>query len=84
MPNPPILLTELATDEEGAVVELRGGSRFLARLATLGFTPGARLTMIQNFGHGPLIVSVRDTRIALGRGEANKVIVRRRVRYGTP
>jgi Fe2+ transport system protein FeoA len=31
--------------------------------------------MVQNFGHGPLIVLVRDTRVALGRGEAMKVLV---------
>jgi len=33
--------------------------------------------MLQNFGHGPLIVNIRDTRIALGRGEATKVLVER-------
>jgi Fe2+ transport system protein FeoA len=31
--------------------------------------------MVQNFGHGPLIVNIRGTRIALGRGEAAKVVV---------
>jgi ferrous iron transport protein A len=49
----------------------------MSRLATLGFTPGAKLTMVQNFGRGPLIVSIRGTRIALGRGEATKVRVAR-------
>ena len=49
----------------------------MSRLATLGFTPGAKLTMVQNFGRGPLIVSIRGTRIALGRGEAAKVCVTR-------
>lgn len=29
--------------------------------------------MIQNFGRGPIIVLVRGTRIALGRGEAERV-----------
>lgn len=46
-----------------------------SRLATLGFTPGAKVTIEQNFGHGPIIVMVRGTRIALGRGEAQKIIV---------
>ena len=54
---------------------IAGGREVLGRLATLGFTPGASLTMIQNYGHGPLIVSIRDARIALGRGEASKVQV---------
>jgi len=31
--------------------------------------------MVQNFGRGPIIVMVRGTRIALGRGEAQKIIV---------
>jgi ferrous iron transport protein A len=46
-----------------------------SRLATLGFTPGAKLTMVQNYGRGPLIVEVRETRIALGRGGARQVRV---------
>jgi ferrous iron transport protein A len=73
-------LCELHSREQGAVVELHGGRAFIARLAPLGFTPGASLTMVQNYGHGPLIVRVRDTRIALGRGEAAKIIVQRRAR----
>ena len=49
------------------------GQALTSRLATLGFTPGTELVMIQNYGWGPLIVQVRDTRIALGRGEARKI-----------
>ncbi|NMD30963.1 MAG: ferrous iron transport protein A, partial [Chloroflexi bacterium] len=41
----------------------------------LGFTPGVQITMIQNYGWGPLIVIVRGTRVALGRGEASQIIV---------
>lgn len=57
------------------VHDLQGGKEVLGRLATLGFTPGASLTMLQNFGHGPVIVFLHDARIALGRGEAAKVHV---------
>lgn len=78
MPHRLMSLDELRSREEGAVVELRGGRGFIARLAPLGFTPGVPLTMVQNYGHGPLIVRVRDTRIALGRGEAAQIIVQRR------
>jgi ferrous iron transport protein A len=70
-----ISLSNLAPGEAGVVHKLAGGWGFMSRLATLGFTPGAKLTMVQNFGHGPLIVNIRDTRIALGRGEAAKVYV---------
>lgn len=70
-------LSNLAPGEVGVVRRLAGGGGFTSRLATLGFTPGVKLTMVQNFGHGPLIVSLRGTRIALGRGEAAKVYVTR-------
>jgi ferrous iron transport protein A len=54
---------------------LSGGHEFAARAAALGFTSGAPVTVLQNFGHGPLIVTVRGTRLALGRGEALKIQV---------
>ena len=71
-------LTKLDVGEVGVVCELDGGRGVVGRLAALGFTPEAEVTMVQNFGHGPLIVAVRDTRIALGRGEAGKIRVVRK------
>ena len=50
----------------------------LSRMTALGFTPGADVTVVQNYGRGPLIARVRDARIALGRGEADRVYVRRK------
>lgn len=54
---------------------LTGGHSFVSRLASLGFTPGADLRVLQNSGHGPVLVVLRDTRVALGRGEAGQVFV---------
>ena len=70
-------LSTMAPGEVGVVRQLAGGRGFVSRLATLGFTLGVEVNMVQNFGHGPLIVMVRDTRVALGRGEAMKVLVGR-------
>jgi ferrous iron transport protein A len=57
-----------------AVVEaLEGGHDFCARVANLGFTAGAQVHMVQNYGHGPVLVSVRGTLVALGRVEAERV-----------
>lgn len=74
--NACVPLSDLIAGEMAVVVQLTGGRGFVSRLAALGFTPGVQVTMVQNLGHGPLIVLVRDTRVALGRGEANKVLVR--------
>lgn len=68
-------LSAVRSGESVCIQTMQGGHHFLSRLASLGFTPGARLTVIQNFGHGPIIVRLRDTRVALGRGEAAKISV---------
>ena len=54
---------------------LRGGEEFTHRMVALGFTPGVEVAVVQNYGRGPLLVTVRDARVALGRGEALKVLV---------
>ena len=71
-------LSALRSGETGRIQHVKGGHNFLSRLAALGFTPGARLRVIQNFGQGPIIVSLRDTRVALGLGEASRIFVARR------
>lgn len=68
-------LSKLDAGEVGVVQKLNGGRGVVGRLAALGFTPDAEVKMVQNFGRGPLIVTIRDTRIALGRGEAGKIKV---------
>jgi Fur family ferric uptake transcriptional regulator len=70
-------LSAMCAGEQGVVVALAGGRGMLGRMASLGFTPGAEITVVQNFGWGPLIALVRDARVALGRGEASKIRVRR-------
>ena len=65
------------TGESVRIRQVYGGHHFLSRLASLGFTPGVRLRVVQNFGHGPIIVDLRDTRIALGRGEASRIQIER-------
>jgi ferrous iron transport protein A len=72
-----VSLSAVRSGESVLIQKMRGGHQFLSRLASLGFTPGARLKVVQNFHHGPILVSLRDTRVALGRGEAEKILVRR-------
>ncbi len=75
-------LNDLRAEETAVVRELDGGTNFRSRMASLGFTPGTLVKMVQNYGHGAVIVSLRGTRVALGRGEAHKVGVSRRSNYG--
>jgi ferrous iron transport protein A len=69
------VLSEIAT---GARVVFRGveGARALSnRLAALGLVAGTQLEVLQNSRHGPVLVRVHNTRVALGRNEAQEVIV---------
>jgi ferrous iron transport protein A len=72
-----VKLSDVAAGEIATITDFQGGRMVNNRLASLGFTPGVRVDMSQNYGHGPLIVKVRGTRVALGRGEAAKIIVER-------
>jgi ferrous iron transport protein A len=63
--------------EKATILVFRGGRMVNSRLTSLGFTPGVRVQMFQNYGHGPLIVTVRGTRVALGRGEAANILIER-------
>jgi ferrous iron transport protein A len=68
-------LSDLTVKKRALVCELRGGKDFTGRMSALGFTPGTVVTVIQNYGHGPVLVTIKDVRVALGRGEALKVLV---------
>lgn len=70
-----ISLTDIKPGGQGVVRALHGGRHFKSRLAALGFTPGAPVEMVRNHRIGPIIVSIRGTQVALGRGEAKRVLV---------
>jgi Fe2+ transport system protein FeoA len=50
--------------------------RCIKRLTDLGLTPGTEITVIQAAPfNGPLEITVRGSRLAIGRGMANKIFV---------
>jgi ferrous iron transport protein A len=69
-------LDQLAPGARAVVSELQGGRGFASRLAGMGISVGCQIEVLQNQAHGPLLVLVRDTRLALGREEASKILVR--------
>lgn len=67
-------LTMVAPGRKVQLLQVHGGEASCHRLAELGLTPGVEFSVLQDDG-GPLLLCVRDTRIALGRGLAHKVQV---------
>ncbi|HID52481.1 MAG TPA: ferrous iron transport protein A [Anaerolineae bacterium] len=67
-------LSQAASGQTVRLARIEAGKKLKHRLTELGLTPGVSLTVIQDNG-GPLLVSVRDSRVALGRGMADKMFV---------
>ncbi len=68
----------LATVKPGQTVRLvriHAGQGLVARLAAMGMLPRVEITVVRNSHPGPCVVSVRDSRVALGRGMADKIEV---------
>ncbi len=65
----------LETGETAVIKSITGGHGFRTKLEEMGFSLGSKVCNIKNDGFGPLIVSVMDSRIALGRGMAQKLLV---------
>lgn len=70
-------LSQIHEGEKVTINSLHEGNELNRRLTSLGFTPGVDIEIMQNFGRGPMIVKVRGTKVAIGRGEAEKIKVDR-------
>ena len=68
-------LSDLPKDEIGIIATIKGDSRFVSRITSIGITPGCKITIIKNEKHRPLLVYSRDTMIALNRNECENIIV---------
>ena len=68
-------LIDLEMGQQALVRRLGGGKGFISRLAAMGFTPGAPVTMIRRQGSGPILVSLRGAKVALGYVEAEKIML---------
>ena len=69
-----IPLTMIGAGEKATVIKVGGKEDTRRFLENLGFVAGTAVTVISDTG-GNLIVSVKDSRIAIGRDMAMKVMV---------
>ncbi len=60
--------------EEGIIQTMLGGKSLTSRLAGMGIVNKTKLKVLRKSG-GLVIVQVADTRVALGSGEASKILV---------
>ncbi len=74
----------LSTGDKAEVVEISTGGRRLssqeqadARIEDIGVRAGKIIEMLSNEGRGPILLKVDESRIAIARGIAMKIMVRR-------
>ncbi|MEA2085906.1 MAG: FeoA family protein, partial [Chloroflexota bacterium] len=58
------------------VTGVRAGWGLQRRLADMGLTPGVRIRVINSQMPGPVLIDLRGSRVGLGRGVAQKILVK--------
>ena len=67
-------LTFASVGEENMIRKVEGNSEIRAHLENLGFVTGGNVTVGSTIG-GNLIVNVKDSRVAISREMASKILV---------
>ena len=67
-------LTMLNTGETNIIKKVGGKEETKRFLENLGFVAGGNVTVVSETG-GNLIVNIKDSRVAIGKDMANKIIV---------
>ncbi|MHB8110329.1 MAG: ferrous iron transport protein B [Syntrophorhabdaceae bacterium] len=67
-------VTSLDEGQEATVRLLSGGEGLSGRLASMGIIPGTRIKLLRK-SRGQIIVLASDTRVALGKNQAEKILV---------
>lgn len=76
------LMSEGEKGEVAEIVETKGhcegSKKHHCHMEDMGIRVGKEVEMLNNKGCGPLLIKVDETRIAIGRGAAMKIMVRRK------
>ena len=67
-------LTFASVGEENMIRKVGGNSEISAHIENLGFVTGGNVTVVSTIG-GNLIVNVKDSRVAISREMASKILV---------
>ena len=73
-----IPLAMVCPGEEVKIVSLRAGRGLAQRLADMGLVRGRTIKVVSSHMPGPLMIGMRGSRLVLGCGVAQKIMVERR------
>ncbi len=68
-------LSQVEEGETVSIVAIDGGRELRSRLTTMGLLPKTRISVIRNGKSGPFVINVKNSKVALGRAVADKIMV---------
>ena len=71
----PMLLTDSPVNVPLIVSSIDAGREAQGRLTSMGILPGEKLILLRRDSRGPILLEVKGTRVAIGRGLGMKVLV---------
>jgi ferrous iron transport protein A len=75
MSNETISLNDLHIGDKGKIAKITGGRTACKRLNELGLIPGTEVELVNKISSGPVMIKVKGSKLALGRGLASKVLL---------
>lgn len=69
------LLSTAKAGESVRLVRIEAGRGLNSRLASMGLVANAELKVISNGHPGPFVLIVKDAKVVLGRGVAQKIVI---------
>ena len=70
-----MVLSRVDPGKDVTLIDINGGRGIRSKLYNMGLVPGVNLRVLNRNGQGPVMIAVKDSRLALGRGMAEKIIV---------
>ena len=68
-------LSAVTGGETVKLAKVEAGRGLNNRLASMGLLPNVEITVIKNDHRGPFVISVKSSKMMLGRGMAHKIVV---------
>lgn len=68
-------LSKVRAGETVKLVGIEAGRGLNSRLASMGLVPNVKITVVNNSQPGPFVINVKGSKVILGRGMANKIMI---------
>jgi Fe2+ transport system protein FeoA len=68
-------LSKVKDGETVRLARINAGQGLRNRLIAMGLVRDVEITVVNNSHPGPFVISVKDSKMMLGRGMANKILV---------